>query len=314
MTGIGGHLGTGVALELDRRPGVVVLGMDLDPPRRLMRNVEFHRVMPADRRATTNLIRNFDPHVIVHLGVYEPHARSNPSASDERSKWVTLAMLEAAADCPSLEGIVVRSGLEVYGRQRGAPMRPDETCEIRPTSRYGKTLACVEELCRDFERRHDVPTALIRFAPIVGPHIPSPIGRYLRLPIVPVGISPNPPFSLLHTADVPRFVLAAMDQRASGPFNAVAAGAVTGAQAARLGGKLAIPIAGPGWILARAITGLVGSPLPEHGLELLTRGRTGDPSLTLEKLGVSADYDTVDVIKDLYEWAPVSYLEPNRAA
>ncbi len=288
--------------------------MDIDPPRRLMRHVDFHRVMPADRRTITSLIRNFDPHAIVHLGVYEPHARSNPSASDERSLWVTMAMLEAAAKCPSLETIVVRSGLEVYGRHRGTPMRPDETCEVRPTSRYGKTLASVEELCRDFERRSDIPTALIRFAPIVGPHIPSPIGRYLRLPIVPVGLAPNPPFSLLHTADVPTFVLAAMDQRASGPFNAVARGAVTGAQAARLGGKLAIPIAGPGWIIARAITGLLGSPLPEHGLELLTRGRTGDPSLALEKLGVSADYDTVDVIKDLYEWAPVSYLEPNRAA
>lgn len=314
ITGIGGHLGTGVALELDQRPDVEVMGIDIDPPRRFLRNAEFHRVQPQDRRRARKLIVDFEPDVIIHLGVYEPHARSNPSASHERSMFVTEAMLDAAGDLPNLEGIVVRSGLEVYGRHRSTALCPDESCEIRPTTRYGRTLAAVEELCRDFERRNDVPVALIRFAPIVGPHIPSPIGRYLRLPVVPVGMLPDQPFSLLHSDDVAPFVLAAMDQRASGPFNAVAKGAITGSQAVRMGGHLPVPTIGPGWVVARAITGMLGSPLPEHGLELLTRGRTADPTHTSTSLGVEASYTTAEVIKDLHEWAPVSYLEPNRAA
>lgn len=314
ITGIGGHLGTGVALELDQRPDVEVMGIDIDPPRRFLRNAEFHRVQPQDRRRIRKLLREFQPDAIIHLGVYEPHARSNPQASHDRSLFVTEAILEAAAELPDLASIVVRSGLEVYGRHRNTPMCPDESCEIRPTTRYGRTLAAVEELCRDFERRSDVPVALIRFAPIVGPHIPSPIGRYLRLPVVPVGILPDQPFSLLHSDDVAAFVLAAMDQRAAGPFNAVATGAITGSQAARMGGHLPIPTVGPGWVIARAITGLLGSPLPEHGLELLTRGRTADPTRAREILGVEASFTTTEVIKDLHEWAPVSYLEPNRAA
>ncbi len=311
---MGGHLGTGVALELDSRPDVEVMGIDLDPPRRFLRNAKFHRVQPEDRRSTQRLLREFEPDAIIHLGVYEPHARSNPHASHDRSVFVTEAVLEAASKLPDLSCIVVRSGLEVYGRHRGSAMCPDESSEIRPTTRYGRTLAKVEELCRDFERRSDVPVSLIRFAPIVGPHIPSPIGRYLRLPVVPVGMLPDQPFSLLHSDDVPRFVLAAMDLCASGPFNAVAEGAITGSQAARMGGKLPVPTLGPGWILARAITGLLGSPLPEHGLELLTRGRTADSTHTTATLGVTAEYTTSEVIKDLHEWAPVSYLEPNRAA
>ena len=311
---MGGHLGTGVALELDQRPDVEVMGIDIDPPRRFLRNATYHRVQPEDRRRAKQLLLEFAPDAIIHLGVYEPHARSNPQASHDRSILVTEAILEAAAELPHLASIVVRSGLEVYGRHRRSQLRPDETCEIRPTTRYGKTLAAVEELCRDFERRSDVPIALIRFAPIVGPHIPSPIGRYLRLPIVPVGVLPDQPFSLLHSDDVSDFVLAAMDQQASGPFNAVADGAVTGSQAARMGGHLPVPTVGPGWVVARAITGVLGSPLPEHGLELLTRGRTADPSLARETLGVQASYTTAEVIKDLHEWAPVSYLEPNQAA
>ena len=310
---MGGHLGTGVALELQGKPDVELMGIDIDPPRRFLRNTEFHRVQPADQRSITRLLRDFDPHAILHLGVYEPHARSSPSASHQRSIDVTTAMLEAAVDCPSLGSIVARSGLEVYGRYRGSPLCPDETAEIRPTTRFGQTLADVEELCRDFERRHDVPVALLRFAPIVGPHIPSPIGRYLRLPVVPVGILPDAPFSLLHTDDVPRFVLAALEHRASGPFNAVGTDAVTGSQAVRMGGKVPLPVVGPGWIVSRAITGVLGSPLPEHGLELLTRGRTGDPRRAREVLGVSAEYSTIDVIKDLHEWAPVAYLNTDRA-
>ncbi len=290
------------------------MGIDIDPPRRFLRNADFHRVQPENRRRARQLLVDFEPDTIIHLGVYEPHARSNPQASHDRSLMVTEAILDAAADLPNLENIVARSGLEVYGRHRNSPMCPDETCEIRPTTRYGRTLAAVEELCRDFERRSDVPVALIRFAPIVGPHVPSPIGRYLRLPVVPIGVLPDQPFSLLHSDDVATFVVAAMDQKASGPFNAVAKGAITGSQAARMGGNIPIPTIGPGWVVARAITGLLGSPLPEHGLELLTRGRTADPTRTTEVLGVEASFTTAEVIKDLHEWAPVSYLEPNRAA
>ena len=65
---------------------------------------------------------------------------------------------------------------------------------------------------------------------------------------------------------------------------------------------------GLGWPVAGLTAGVLGAPLPDHVRELLTRGRGADGSRTLARLGVEPVHSTVDVLKDLYEWAPVTYL------
>lgn len=314
ITGLGGHLGTSVAMNLDRRSGVKVLGADIDPPRRHLRNAEFHRVPPEDSERLNKLITGFDPTHIVHMGIYEPHARSRPGDAHARSLSATEAVFRAAADCPSLERVVARSGIEVYGRRRGSPLGPDEDSAVDPTSPFGQTLRDVEEISRSFERDTGVATTQLRFAPIVGPHIPSPLGRYLRMLVVPVAVQPDLPFCLLHIDDMTAATVAALQTDCSGPLNIVAPGAVSGSQAVRLGGRIPAPVIGPGWVLSRALTGLVGSPLPQHGMELLTRGRTADGSRAQRLLDWAPRYTTPEVVKDLYQWASVTYLEVGEAA
>ncbi len=309
---MGGHLGTAVALLLDQLDDVEIFGIDLEPPRRHLENATFRLVAPEDDLRIRSFIAEANPTHLIHLGIYEPHARSSPAASELRSATITHSVFNAALACDSVANVVVRSGLEVYGRRRGAPLRPDEDCALDPTSRFGRTLQEVELSALAYEQESGVPVTRLRFAPIVGPHLPSPIGRYLRLPVVPVGTIPDHPFSLLHIDDMAAAVLRALARPYSGPLNIVGAGAVTGSQAARLGGRLPLPVAGPLWALARTITGLMGSPLPEHGLELLTRGRTADGSRASEALGYAPRYSTLAVVKELYEWASVSYMPADR--
>jgi nucleoside-diphosphate-sugar epimerase len=57
-------------------------------------------------------------------------------------------------------------------------------------------------------------------------------------------------------------------------------------------------------------TELLGAPLPAHVRELLVRGRTADGSLAQKVLGVMPATPTPDVVKDLYEWATVTYMRP----
>ena len=45
VLGMGGHLGTAVAKRLDAGAGVAMLGLDIEPPRRLLRHAEFHLVV-----------------------------------------------------------------------------------------------------------------------------------------------------------------------------------------------------------------------------------------------------------------------------
>ncbi len=314
ITGMGGHLGTSVALALDERTDVEVMGADIDPPRRHLTRTAFERVPPEDSERLTALISDFAPSHLIHLGIYEPHARSRPGDAHSRSLSATEAVFRAAADGDTVERVVVRSGIEIYGRRRGSPLGPDEDSAVDPTTPYGRTLRDVEEMARAFARDSGASVAQLRFAPIVGPHIPSPIGRYLRLPLVPVAAVPDLPFALLHIDDMTHATIAALDADWSGPLNVVAEGAVSGSQAVRLGGRIPVPVMGPMWVLARSITGMLGSPLPQHGVEMLVRGRTADGGRAREVLDWAPRFSTVEVVKDLYQWASVVYLDTREAA
>jgi UDP-glucose 4-epimerase len=300
---MGGELGTRVAQLLEHDPGVeAVGGIDIQPPRRRLRpTTSFARVDPRDRVRMVKAVREFEPTALLHLGVFEPHARTTPEEAAERTIAGTVSVLDAV---PRLDRIVVRSGIEVYGRRRGAPSVPDESVRVDPTCGFGHTLVKVESLVRG--RAPGV--AVLRLAPVVGPHAASPLGRYLRLPLVGCSAIADPCFSLLHTEDAARALVHALVSGADGTYNVVAAGAVTASQAARLGSRIPIPVGGLAWPAVARIAELAGAPLPSHVLELLRRGRSADGGAFERDLGFVAGRTTVEVVHDLYEWAPVTPL------
>ena len=99
ITGVGGELGTRVAslLEADGRIEEI-LGLDAYPPRRLLRRTRFERIDPRDRRRAAATVREFRPGAVVHLGIYEPGARSRPGTADEQTSEGTVAALGAAVE------------------------------------------------------------------------------------------------------------------------------------------------------------------------------------------------------------------------
>ncbi len=314
VLGMGGHLGTSVAQRLDRRAGTMLLGLDIEPPRRLLRNAEFHLAGElANGRSCDAMVRrivDFAPTHVVHAAVYEPHARANPRAAHEQSMACTEVLARACAQLDTVQAIVVRSGIEVYGRQRGAALSPDEETPPAPTTGFGRTLLGVENRCVTIGREAGATVARLRFAPIAGPHIPSPLTRYLRLPVlVPVGLLPDPPFSLLHLDDAADAVVAALDRGIDLAVNVVADGAVSASQAVRIGRRLPVPTFGPGWLFAKVAAGALGSPLPEHVVELLTRGRTADGALAREALGIVPTKRTIDIVREMYAWPSVTWLD-----
>lgn len=309
VTGMGGEVGTKVVNLLEHHPSVeAVAGLDIHPPRRRIGRSEFHRVDPRNRPRTVEVVRAFEPTAVVHLGIYEPHARSTPKAAIERTAAGTIAVLGAAVDGGTVDRIVMRSGIEVYGRRRGSATRPDESVPVDPTSPFGRSLAHAERIAIATAASADIPLTRLRFAPLSGPHLPSPLGRYLRMPVVPVSMA-GLPFSLLHQDDAAAAVVRSLEVSHDGPLNVVGGGAVNAWQAVRLGGRVPVPIVGPAWWFARMASEIAGSPLPEHVRELLVRGRVADGAQLEEALGVRPEHTTTDVVKHLYEWASVAYLE-----
>jgi UDP-glucose 4-epimerase len=310
ITGMGGELGTRVAALLEADDSIdEICGIDIDPPRRRLRRADFHRVDPRLRHRTIEVVRDFAPTTVVHLGVFEPDARCGTRLAAALTPSGAVGLFQAITGLGSVESVVVRSGIEVYGRHRGSATCPDESSPTDPSSHYGHALRYVEQVAFDTGAILDIPVACLRLAPVVGPHFPSPLGRLLRLPSVPFSALGDPPFAVVHQQDAAMAFVAAVQRRHQGALNVVAPGAVTAFQAARMGSRVPVPVVGPGWRIARLAAELAGAPVPDHVVELLVRGRCADGSTATEMLGVHPR-TTASVVEHLYDWPGVTTVQP----
>jgi UDP-glucose 4-epimerase len=306
VSGVGGELGIQVAGMLEAEPWVGSLaGIDADPPRRRLKRTAYHRIRPDEHDRIVSTVLDFNPHVLVHVGVWEPDARANPRAAAELTDQAAISILGAAAECTALESVVLRSGIEIYGRRRNALTRPDEFAPIDPTSEWGRTLADIERTAASVGSRVGVSVGAVRLASIIGPHVPSPLGRVLRLPTVPFAAPANPAFAVIRQTDAARAIVAAARQKLSEPVNVVAGGAVTAVHAARRGRRLPVPVWPGQWAIASRVSHVAGAPIPDHVVETLARGRLADNGRMRELLGFVPEQTTVEVIDDLYGWPNV---------
>jgi UDP-glucose 4-epimerase len=285
-----------------------VAGFDFVPPRRRLRRATFKRIDPRDRDRLVDFVADFAPDAVAHFGIYEPDSRMAPREAQHCSEACTVHALGAAARAGHLERIALRSGLEIYGRGRGHPLVPDEHAPLAPTTPYGRTLLEVEAVAAGVGRRHDVAIAALRYAVVAGSHVPSPLGRLLRLPAVPVPALADPPFALLHPDDAARAMVEALVQGYDGPLNVVGPGAASPWQAARFGGRIPLPVLGAGWRLACKAAEFAGAPVPPHVLEVLRDGRVADGGRAVDELGLGFVHPTQEILADLYEWATVQPL------
>jgi UDP-glucose 4-epimerase len=307
ITGMGGELGTRVAQLIEQRSWADdVMGVDFVPPRRRLRRTEFRRIDPRDRDRLAAFVQDYAPTVVAHFGVYEPASRMTPASAAERTELSTIATLSAAARAGKLEYVVLRSGLEVYGPRSAKVSVPDEDVVPVPRTPYGRSLLKVEGIAKGIALAHsDVSVCALRYAPVVGSHVPSPLGRLLRLPIVPVSAFADPPFSLLHPDDAADAMVAAIEHRVDGPCNVVGPGAATPWQAARLGGRVPLPVPPRMWGAVARATEIAGAAIAPHVVELLRNGCTGDGSRAREMLQLTRLASTQEVLRELFEWADV---------
>lgn len=305
VPGMGGDLGTRVALRLEAESAVdAICGIDLEPPRRWMRRAEFHFVRPTNAARIAEVVQDFRPTAVAHLWIFEPHSRSTPAEARSRTTVGTHAMFAAIENAGLVDRIVVRSGLEVYGRRRGSPV-PSVASPLDPTSRFGRMMTAVEGRAERSGLNLGATVAAVRCASVVGSHSPSPLGRYLRLPAVPVPVIGRP-FHLLHPDDAADAIVAALLASFDGPVNVLPSDSITPALALKVGRRLPVPVVGPALRFTGLVTELLGSPLPEHAAELLTRGRPAVTGEAAERLGFEPSYSTAEAVQDLYEWGDVA--------
>ncbi len=296
---MGSAIGTGVTRVLERNDEVeAIAGFDLEPPRRWMRRADFQFARPRDGERVARIVAEFQPTVVVHAWVFEPRARSSPGQARARTVAGTESLLAAISKIDSVEHITVRSGTSVYGTGRGTPWRPSVSTLPRPTSTFGDMLACVEERCAATAKHLDATMGAVRVAPIMASHLPNPLGRYLRLPAVPIPMTTKR-FGVVHLVDAANAIAAAATHKHDGALNVMASGPVTPIEAITVGRRIPLPVLPTVFRWGRSLAEIPGTPLPEHIAELLSKGGVVEAS-DLTPLGVTMTRTTKDALIDLY--------------
>lgn len=309
VTGMGGELGSLVASHLERAEWVSdIAGCDVDPPRRLLRRARFERVAHTDQRRITSLVRTFNPHVIVHMGVWEPHARLATNEARAHTESFARAVFDAAHEVEALESVVVRSGVEIYGASTHSPRIAVESTPILPNTIYGHMLNVIEHQANDLHIARGVPVCTLRLAPVLGPHVPSPLGRLLRLPAVPYHSMGNPAFCVVEDHDAAHAFCSAAEREVHGIVNIVANGAISVLRAAMVGRRVPIPSFGPGWWMARSVSSAAGAPVPDHVADLLGNGRLAASNEAAHLLRFAPNHSTAEVIDRLYQWPSIERI------
>lgn len=305
VTGVTRDLGSRFARLVRGMPGVErVVGVDAVEPRHELDGVEF---VLADIRnpMIAKVVASAGVDTVVHLSPAETPPTGYPGtavSAKETNVIGTMQLLAACQKAPSIRTLVVRSTTAVYGASPRDPAIFEEDMEPRvpPTSGWAKDAVEVEGYVRGFARRRpDVAVSVLRFAPILGPTISSPMADYFGLALLPTVLGYDPRLQFLHEEDALDALRVAMAADQPGTYNIAADGVLLLSQAARRLGRPAVPVPSPAvGLVGQGLRRVGAADLSAEQVRLLTHGRVVDASRARERLGFVPRRTTAETFED----------------
>jgi UDP-glucose 4-epimerase len=252
ITGASGLVGQRLLPVLGEHPAVTrLVGLDVRPPRRRVRDLEF-RLVDVARAEVKPLLEGID--VLVHLAsVVDPipdeamMARVNVDG--------TRRVLDAAA-AVGVRRVVRVSSAAVYGAWANNPVPLTEDAPLRPNPGFSPAVlaAEVERLLAEWHDDHPgVVVTTLRSAPVLGPGAERLPSRLLlgRPPLRVRGAAP--PVQAVHVDDLVAAVALVALADHPGTFNVASDGWLDPAQADALRPESRVP-ALPAQMLERLLT------------------------------------------------------------
>jgi UDP-glucose 4-epimerase len=290
ITGVARHLGSRLALRLERDPEVeYIVGVDIEEPEVDLERTEYVR---ADIRnpLIAKVIQTTEVDTIAHLNVIATPTRvGGRSAMKEINVMGSLQLFAACQKSPSLQRMVMKSTTAVYGAsaQDPAVFTEDMGMHAMPSTGYAKDAVEVEQAARDFgRRRKDVELTILRFANFMGSDIETPLTRYFSLPVIPTAMGYDPRIQFIHEDDAIETLYRATRREHGGIYNVAADGVLLLSQAIRICGKPTLPVPLPmATPLAAAMRRFGLIDFPTDQLQFLVFGRVADNSRLKERFG-----------------------------
>lgn len=303
VTGIGSHLGSRLAAELERRPDVeAVVGVDTAEPQVPLERVEFVRAEPS-YGLLTRLLRSTASDAVVHALISLDSARADTRRVTEHNVIATMNLFAAcASEGTSVRRVAVLGSTYVYGTSHAAPYFVRE--EQAPTTPTGthleQSLQERERYARDFaDDDNGVAVSIIRAADVLAPGADGPLAQVLARPFVPEVLGYDPRLQVVHENDVVETLLFALRRELHGVYNLAGEGTLPWSDICRMVGRRRVPLPPlladvPAFAL-RALGALETTP---ELLGLLRWGRGVDVS-RLEQLGIRPRHTTAGTVADV---------------
>ena len=305
ICGISSFWGQELARKLEQDSRVEYIGgIDTKAPTRDLKRTEF---LEADVRSPvmSTLIPATKADTVVYAGLLlEPTSLSSAAAHDA-NVVSTLQLLNACEKAENVRTLVVRGSAAVYGADLAAPsFYPEEAARAgSERSRYQRDMYELESYFETFSRRHpQVACTILRFQPLIGPSVDSPVTRFLSLPVAPTPMGFDPRIQLINQDDAIDAFYMSVKKSVRGPINIAGEGTISMTRLLRLAGKVTIPVIPPLMNQALKAARVFGTKeLGKDFTRVICNGRGVDVGRMMDELGFKPRYTTVGAVEDYIE-------------
>lgn len=313
ITGAANRLGTVLAAELLADPETeLVVGLDTRTPE-IEPDDRFVHV-EADLRSP-DLVKLITPHridALLHNDLLQfPEPGRSARMLHDTNVVGTLQLMAAAAAQPTLRTVVVRSTATIYGSEPNAPaFFTEDMAERSPLrTRWQRDAAESEKLVTALARRRpEVTCTMLRFQPILGRTLDTPIMRLVSSPIIPTWMGFDPMIQVIHGDDAVEAMVVALRRPVRGAVNVAAADTVSLSRVLRRLGKTALPLLPGAYSTVLSVAARMGMPrMDEDTARFLRYGRGVDTTRMRADLGFEPALSSIGAIELVaMAWAEAS--------
>ena len=322
VTGIAGVLAARLARRLADHDSVdLVVGVDARLP---VHDLGRTRIVRADLTSpvVASVLERERIDTLVHLSISSTPAQPGGLGRTrlrEHNVIGTMQLLAAAQRAPHLRSVILKSTTAVYGSDARNRALFGEDVPTEARSGYAKDVLDAEGYARALARHRDgVALTVLRFANLLGDDIDSAFARYLALPVIPTVLGYDPRLQLCHTEDAVEVLRQACLDTRPGIYNVAGPGVLYLSQAARIAGRLTVPVPLPMVGGLARVLGRTGMDVQADQLQYLSYGRVADITRLCERFGYEPRFNARETlrafldergVKPLVEGARVRRLE-----
>ena len=289
VTGAATWTGGRLIKTLEDRSDLEVVAVD-EIPAPIELQTEVH-LFELDNPEFAHFVIDIEPHTVIHLQTVDRSALIGGRRAHDEAVVGAQALFGAIRRCKTIQHVIVKSDLCVYGMGPRNPSVVFEGADLNARrSRFASDLRTVEGFTQDAaEARTDCTFTILRLAPIFGAAVTNPLSRYLRLPIVPTRLGYDPRMQLIAGEDAIGALQHTLDSTIAGVYNVAARGQLFLSRILRLGKRVAQPLPRRAYDIAVKGMGRADLFLPDHIKRLVHHGMVADTSRMVEVLGFTPE-------------------------